>query len=107
MGFPLNFVEGLRLTYFSTTWTLAYRELTTVKLVEAGPEVGEIPPPSGNAACIACGGELISGVWLPDAAFFSGGSGLGGDVPRICSARTSNCLERMLSVGADTSARSG
>ncbi|OGO37158.1 MAG: hypothetical protein A2W35_00035 [Chloroflexi bacterium RBG_16_57_11] len=45
MGLPLNFVEGLRLTYFSTTWTLTYRELIQVRLVEAGPEP-EIGPSS-------------------------------------------------------------
>jgi hypothetical protein len=35
MGLPLNFFEGLRLTYFSTAWTLTYRELVRVKPVEA------------------------------------------------------------------------
>jgi hypothetical protein len=48
MGIPLTFLEGLRLTYFSTTWTLTYRELTTVKLVESGPEAEVLPPPTEN-----------------------------------------------------------
>ena len=49
MGIPLNFVEGLRLTYFSTSWTLAYRELTTVRLVAPGGETEPLPPTSGTA----------------------------------------------------------
>jgi hypothetical protein len=48
MGFPLNFLEGLRLTYFSTSWTLAYRELTAVRPVEAGEAVEPLPPTSGE-----------------------------------------------------------
>jgi hypothetical protein len=35
LGLPLNFLEGLRLTYFSTAWTLTYRELARAKPLEA------------------------------------------------------------------------
>lgn len=45
LGLPLTFVEGLRQTYFSAAWTLAYRDLTLAKPVAA--EVGgELPPPA-------------------------------------------------------------
>jgi len=53
MGLPLTFAEGLRLTYFSTTWTLTYRELLGSRLIEAldVPQIlplpGEDEPPAG------------------------------------------------------------
>lgn len=40
LGIPLTFLEGLRQTYFSTAWTLAYRELTL-----APPAVETLPAP--------------------------------------------------------------
>jgi len=52
MGLPLTFLEGLRLTYFSTTWTLTYRELVGSKLAEVldiSPDLplpAEVEPPS-------------------------------------------------------------
>jgi Ca2+/Na+ antiporter len=55
LGLPLNFLEGLRLTYFSTSWTLTYRELTGLKLVEAGGEAEPLPPVSGEADTGAIG----------------------------------------------------
>lgn len=47
MSIPLTFLEGLRQTYFSTTWTLVYRELKFVAPVELVAEAGELPPPAG------------------------------------------------------------
>jgi hypothetical protein len=53
LGLPLTFLEGLRLTYFSTTWTLTYRQLVWVKPAGALdippvlPLPGESEPPAG------------------------------------------------------------
>ena len=49
LGIPLTFLEGLRQTYFSTTWTLAYRDLTLVRLVsplETPEDAQALPPPA-------------------------------------------------------------
>jgi hypothetical protein len=48
MGVPLTFLEGLRQTYFSTAWTLVYRELQTVRVIEAPAEGEPLPSPAGG-----------------------------------------------------------
>jgi hypothetical protein len=58
MGVPLTFLEGLRQTYFSTTWTLTYRELLQAPALEPTPEA-QTPPspaPAGEALPLP-GGE--------------------------------------------------
>jgi hypothetical protein len=46
LGIPLTFLEGLRQTYFSTTWTLAYRDLTLAPAAEALVAPVDAPPPA-------------------------------------------------------------
>jgi hypothetical protein len=46
LGVPLTFVEGLRQTYFSTTWTLAYRDLTLAAPSEPLPGLEDAPAPA-------------------------------------------------------------
>lgn len=49
LGVPLTFLEGLRQTYFSTTWTLTYRDLVLVPSA-ALLEPPQDTPPSAEAA---------------------------------------------------------
>lgn len=50
LGIPLTFLEGLRQTYFSSAWTLAYRHLTLARPatpVEVLDAAEALPPPAG------------------------------------------------------------
>ena len=49
MSIPLTFLEGLRQTYFSSTWTLAYRELKPGQPVEPVLDGEILPPPASSA----------------------------------------------------------
>lgn len=51
LGLPLTFLEGLRQTYFSSAWTLGYRDLTIARPAEpllAPEDAAELPPPAGE-----------------------------------------------------------
>jgi len=37
MAIPLNFLRGLKLTYQSSAWTLAYRELRALEALAPAP----------------------------------------------------------------------
>jgi hypothetical protein len=65
IGLPLTFLEGLRQTYFSTAWTLVYRDLqaapASVSLAEGKP----LPSPAGEpgeAELPLAGGEQEAGL---------------------------------------------
>jgi hypothetical protein len=49
LALPLLFLGGLRETYFSTSWTLAYRELKVMKTLATETEEKEAPAESPEA----------------------------------------------------------